>query len=365
MDSGNSSGQGGASAGDEVSPINSSDPLVWVGFTSAILSSFGSCAALMVIRLSTDRESHLPFCQRRLFFIGAWSNLACEVGLTSLALALAPLSLLAPVSGLTIVFGAMFAWVGLFGNKREKITPVEVAALAVTISGVGISAVFGPSGEGMPDLYATSMRLIGWPHLIYAFCGWTLALGWMALQTFDKRLGRFRPRPEHPISAPLSGLTSGWLASYSLSMFKIVMTALRRAFAGDWAPAKYVAVWVSAVLLFPVASGQIYSLNATMGAGGTNYVLPWYTVMVIVLSASAGGMIFAEFDSLNEVSLVIFWGGGVAVTMLGLFVLAVYQAKRAKNMDESSPTVEIPNNYLRDTTCFFCGLRLPCWQACW
>lgn len=122
----------------------------------------------------------------RLFFIGAYSNLACEIGLTSLALALAPLSLLSPVSGLTIVFGAIFAWVGLCGNKKETVTPgarareirthafrcataepigvlaVELCALLVTCVGVGVAARFGPSGEGMPDLWDTSWRLVGW-----------------------------------------------------------------------------------------------------------------------------------------------------------------------------------------------------------
>lgn len=204
------------------------DPLVWVGFAAAILSSFGSCAALMVIRLSTEREKHLPLCQKRLFFIGAWCNLVCEVGLTSVALALAPLSLISPVSGLTIVFGASFAWFGLFGVKRERIAPVELVALAVTVGGVGISAVYGPSGDDAEldsdDLWAVSERLIGWPHLVYALCGWSISLSWIALQTFDRRLGGYRPRPTHPISGPLSGITSGWLASYSLSMFKIIMT---------------------------------------------------------------------------------------------------------------------------------------------
>ena len=138
--------------------------------------------------------------------------------------------------------------------------------MLVTVAGVGIAARFGPSGEGIPDLYETSWRLVDWPHLVYALTGWGIALGWLALQTFDKRLGRFRPRPEHPISAPLSGMTSGWLASYSLSMFKIIMTALRRAFCADWAPARYPLVWLCAVFLFPVACGQVYSLNGVQGS---------------------------------------------------------------------------------------------------
>lgn len=121
----------------------------------------------------------------------------------------------------------------------------------------------------MADLYATSWRLIGWQHAVYFFTGWSIALGWIAVSTFDSCCRSIRPRPSHPISAPLAGFSSGWLASYSLTNFKIVMTALRRAFGGDWAPARYPFVWVCAVFLFPVACLQTYSLNVTMGQGGT------------------------------------------------------------------------------------------------
>lgn len=378
------------------SAIEASDPLVWVGFGCGLLSAFGSCAALMVIRLSTEKEAHLPLCQRKLFFIGAWSNLACEIGLTSAALALCPLSLLSPISGLTICFGAIFAWVGLFGTKRERAVPLELGALFITVAGVGISALFGPSGEGIPDLYDTSWRMVGWPHLVYAFTGWSIAISWLAINTFDRRLGRFRPPPGHPINAPLSGTTSGWLASYSLSMFKFVMTALRRAFGGDWAGAKYTLVWVCAALLFPVASTQVYSLNLTMGSGGTNYVLPWYTVMTIVLSSTAGGMIFDEFSRLPPQSILIFWIG-VVITMGGLFILAVFQAKRARLAadEKASPTraakdgssphypssdgdIELhtagapaslpstaPEGYVPDERCYFCGAGPLCGKAWW
>lgn len=282
----------------------------------------------------------MPFCQKKLFFIGAWSNLACELGLTSLALALAPLSLLSPVSGLTIVFGAMFAWIGLWGTKKEKATPIEIVALCFTCVGVSVAASFGPSGEGYPDLLETSRRLYDWPHLVYAVVGFTISLGWLAVNTFDKRLGKYRPRPEHPISAPLSGFMSGWLASYSLTMFKVIMTALRRVACGDMEPTKYVIVWLCVVLLGPCSVSQIYSLNVTMGSGGTNYIFPCFAVCVIVLSATAGGMIFNEFARLPARDIALFWVGN-SVTMVGLFVLAVFQSRRAalqKRDDEYTRT---------------------------
>ena len=118
---------------------------------------------------------------------------------------------------------------------------------------------------------------------------------------------------------------------------------------------------------------------------------------MIVLSATAGGMIFDEFSSLPPLNIVLFWAGN-AVTMVGLFVLAVFQAKRAKELEidesksketrtyptavdveggavvgetpstasasaETAPTA--PEGYVRDPTCYFCGCRLPCFKQPW
>ena len=47
------------------------------------------------------------------------NNLAAEIGLTSLALSLAPLSVLAPTAALSIVFAAGFAWLGCFGSRQR------------------------------------------------------------------------------------------------------------------------------------------------------------------------------------------------------------------------------------------------------
>lgn len=172
------------------------------------------------------------------------------------------------------------------------------------------------------------------------------------------------------------------------------MTTLRIATtSGDWGTARYAIVWISAVCLFPCAVLQIYTLNTTMGAGGTNFVLPWYAASTIVLTATAGMMVFGDFERMSSTSTGIFWGPGVCTTVAGLFVLALYQAERARvhekrekaNVrsgesalsiasvapsdcatstctEESQPPDEVEEV---DTRCYFCGVRLPCWQKAW
>lgn len=211
----------------------SSDPLVWVGFACGVLSAFGTSATLMIVKLSTQKEAHMPFCQRKLFFAGSWANLACEAGLSLFAITLTPLALLAPIQGMSLIFGAIFARLGLFGIRKEKLVRFEIFGLMATVAGISIASIFGPSGSATPHIAETTRRFLAWPHVVYGVSGWLLAGVWLVCSTFDSRFRKIRPAPEHPVTAPLSGFTSGWLAAYSMSFLKIGLNELRNATEGD------------------------------------------------------------------------------------------------------------------------------------
>ena len=346
---------------------------------------FETLAAAVIVRLSTEKEGHLPFCQRRLFFVGAWSNLVCEVVLSSAALMFAPLSLISPIGGMSVVFAMVYAWFGLFGIQKEKASPRAIGALLVTLVGITVAAIQVPATESLEDLDDASRRLVSWAHVVYFFIGWTLSFGWLALNTFDTQFARIRPAPSHWISAPLSGFTSGWVAAYSLTSFKLAMTALRRVLGGDMTVASNPFVWICALIAFPMGCLQMYTLNITLGAGGVNYAMPWYTVMGIVLSITMGGFIYGDFDRMGVLQLVIFWAG-VVISGVGLFILSLMQAKKgdptldpkieptkptttavqggeaaAKTKKKEAPPKPVaPVGYVPDMRCFFCGVALPC-----
>ena len=355
--------------GTDTDSIDTTDPLVWVGFCCAILSVFGSTAALMLIRKSTAAEAHKPLCQRKWLFIGTWANTACEIGLTSVALAFTPLALLSPISGLSIVFACIFAWVGLCGNAREKASPQEVVGLLLTLVGVTVCSIYGPKGGEEIDLVATNQRVLGWRHMLYFGVGWTVALCWLALHTFS-RLRHLRPtgRRADVISAPISGFTSGYLASYSLSLFKIIVTNVRSGFAhGNWLQlAQNWLIWVALVVFVPTGALQIYSLNVTMGSGAANYVFPCYTVAIIILSAVVAGIIFDDFAALPPSNILMFVVG-CAITVVGLFGCALIQARRhregAGGAKDGKPTP--PPGYVMDSRCYFCAIRVPCIRRQW
>ena len=75
-----------------------SDPLVWVGFASAVLSAIGSTVALLLIKRSEATEKDLHMCRRKRFWVGLFLNFMCEAVLTNLGTALAPMALIAPIA---------------------------------------------------------------------------------------------------------------------------------------------------------------------------------------------------------------------------------------------------------------------------
>ena len=58
-------------------------------------------------------------CKRWRFWLGLTINLGSEAGLTTVALALAPLSFIAPLGGLAVVFNAMLAHFGIVVTKER------------------------------------------------------------------------------------------------------------------------------------------------------------------------------------------------------------------------------------------------------
>ena len=69
---------------------------------------------------SAETEKHLCLIYRWRFWVGFTLNLGSEVGLTSTALYLAPLSFIAPLAGLAVVFNALIARLGLVAGTKEK-----------------------------------------------------------------------------------------------------------------------------------------------------------------------------------------------------------------------------------------------------
>mmetsp|Transcript_37131 Transcript_37131/g.122507 ORF Transcript_37131/g.122507 Transcript_37131/m.122507 type:complete len:293 (-) Transcript_37131:697-1575(-) len=129
------------------------DPMYVVGVSLAALSALISSVALLIMKRSADTEAGLPLrpsCThrwRRLWWLGFLMNTGSEVSLSVVALGMAPISVIAPIFGLAIVFSAVLARLGWVPGVKESLSRAEWASIVVIVVGIGLCSAFGPSTE--------------------------------------------------------------------------------------------------------------------------------------------------------------------------------------------------------------------------
>ena len=120
--------------------------LAYVGVAVAVCGSFICSLALLIGKRSADVESGWPLLlqwrwppvilRRKRWWAFFIINTGSDVLLSSLALSLAPLSQIAPCSGLAVIFSALLARIGCVPGVREQLSVVEWLALGVTLAGL-------------------------------------------------------------------------------------------------------------------------------------------------------------------------------------------------------------------------------------
>ena len=217
-------------------------------------------------------------------------------------------------------------------GPRERAGLIDFSGMAVAVTGVVITCIFGPLGDGIPDMDKLAAAMRRPPFILLTTFGWAGCLAWLLLWRV-KALERFRPARDAPICAFVSGATSALCGAYSLMFFKIIMSNIREFASGDaecqGSILQRPMLWSSVVFLPLAAIGQMYFLESTMGSGGTNYVIPCYTGLIVVGSAVVGGIVFEEFDNIQGTNLALFLVG-VLLVLVGLVILSKSQAKRAR-----------------------------------
>ena len=96
-----------------------------------------------MMKASKRLEGHKPLCRRYRWMVGI--SLACWVNtsLDVVAFALAPLAIIAPIGGITIVVSVLLARFGWAG-EREYVVPAQWVAIGAVVGGVAVVDVYGP-----------------------------------------------------------------------------------------------------------------------------------------------------------------------------------------------------------------------------
>jgi len=294
--------------------------MLWLlGICISICACFFTTYGILVMKWSADHEKDKPLLMRYRWMVGFAVNVGAEIGLTSIAMSLTPLSMLAPVAGLQIVFTALIAHFGLVPGVHEKLALIDWCSMLLTFSGVVLVSFSGPQSDAIPNGKASQVAFCRPRFVTFMLSSVLLVFGWLGVWKTPLRWG-CRPSADSLITSYLAGTTAGACGAFSQLFFKIVMVGIRTLLHGNREPIYNWITWVAAAGLIICAPLQMYLLNMTLASGAATITVSIYTIAMIIVTIFAGALLFEEFEGLRLERIGIFC---IAVTLVvvGLVIL--------------------------------------------
>lgn len=296
---------------------------------------------------SADVEKGVPFLKRWRFWLGLLLNFGSEAGLTTVALALAPLSFIAPLAGLAVVFNAMIAHFGVVPGVQERMGKVEWLATGCIMAGVTLVAVSGPGGggdsSGEPQMVTVAElpTAFGQPTFhAYAGLAATVVTLWLFVseqRCFPLLRKRLRPRDDSTAAAFASAFTAALTSGFSIVFLKVVALGATDWFAGNLPPPIVIGCFFALLVSAPL---QLYLLNLTLASGQATFTIPLYLSLTMVFTSASGGFLFNEFSAVAHRAPAPLWivvyGVAVVIVIAGLVVLSSRQEAGAHALRQSS-----------------------------
>lgn len=333
-----------------------------VGMVLALVGCFSSAIGLVLMKHSAMTEADLPFFRRRFSIMGFIFLIINAALIDVIAFALAPLSLLAPFSGVTIVITSWLASSGVL-FVHESIDLYDVVSTAVTLVGVLLASSYGPHVEEGPrspdELYGYFNRHDF--HVCMSTLVFVLALGW-GFESLAQRRDASREVPSHmqppllPTSTPKSKLgtphaigppettrafrvlllayTAALSGAMSMLLLKVIGTGILAALEKDM-PLLEPGWLLSLVALALCALVQLGFLYRTLANSPVSFAVPTYQALLTVLTVITGGIFFQEFDVLAPFEQLVF-AAGVGVTLVGVALHSTHRSTATVEQQRSS-----------------------------
>jgi hypothetical protein len=119
---------------------------VYIGLMIALSGITVMAFGMNLWKVSATLEAHLPWYRRPRFLTGLFGATILNTVLDGIAFSLTPLSLIAPMQGLSIAMTVSIAALGIVGPK-ESVSPVQWRGMFYTIVGFIICAWYGPTSD--------------------------------------------------------------------------------------------------------------------------------------------------------------------------------------------------------------------------
>lgn len=289
--------------------------LVVVGISLATLGAVTAGLGMNLMKGSARLERHKPWLQRWRWWLGV--SLACflNASLDIVAYALAPIAIIAPIGGVTIVASVLFARAGCAG-EREYVTLAQWMAIGAVVGGVAVVDVAGPHPDPVLNTTAVLAKFHKpWFSLYQAVV--FISIICLYIGFFVGRIGG--PNLETTIATALAG---GMCSGVTQTMLKLVATCGAAWIIDGTLPFVYAEFWLALAELLVVACVLLHTLNVCLASANLALATPLYQVSVILFAIVAGCAFYGDLELATRVETLMFSLGVVAVLGgLGVLIL--------------------------------------------
>jgi len=284
--------------------------LTFLGLSLNVLGSFLTSGAFILQKLTHNDEAETHFCCRWRWWLG-FVMLTCAGLLEGTSLAFTPLSIVAPLSGLTVLLNTVFAVCFL----KETYRWIEAVIVGVLAAGIACTTTWGPHKQtkdmNAKFLQHTLYRMdMGYYYIAICFVGAVFAVLIYCYQRCHhvKRLHAFG-----------YGMLAACLGGQQNMFLKCGFLMIKQIFAGhhEWT---HVFFWETLGFVLVLAFAQISILNMGLAQHDAVSYIPIYQAALVVFGVLAGGVFFSEFKNLVHTQLVGFCVG-IGLIVLGLLAL--------------------------------------------
>jgi len=320
------------------------------------MNCFGSslAACSLVIQKTTHiSDSKLPEDQRKHFFCRPWW--CCGVSLLGISglmeawsLAFTSLAVVAPLSGLTVVFNCAFS-VYFLGEKTDRL---EILAMAIIVSGIGFTSAFGPrngsdfTSDQLDHMWGGCqfnadnkgpLEIITLPngeqyenrednlayYDTYDCHIWIMIIFFMAVFTLwiTNTYGIYKQVHRPRVHAICFASMAGSIGAVQQLFLKCFVELLYASFEGNNQfnrPQPYIYFFLVLVLII----NQIYFLNKGLSYHDAVSYVPLYQALLVVYATVSGGVFFFEFGLFDTLGAAMF-ALGMSMVTVGLLILTL------------------------------------------
>lgn len=306
-----------------------------IGFGFATARSVSSAIAMTLIRSSGVAETTLPYYEQSRWLLGTLMLTVLNPFLDAGAYALAPLALIAPLGGLTLLISVLVARTGFAGVKETPTLAQWMFFLGICAS-IGMSSAAGPHDNVDDDLLVIDTRFTQAPFWPWYVSTIGILAFWTTLTT---HLQRHRHMETHRKSIALADSAMAGLAgAHAALLFKWILYAAQKGRHGAYtfhAILSLPSITVSVTTAIPVVIAQLYLLNAALINASICLGVPVYLSVFSLLTMGNGCLLFHEIDGIGPTRVALYFGGSVLclVCVIGLGVLhSLYEQRDIMRM---------------------------------